>query len=52
MILPIIQNKGDFYDVKREDSFEARYSLFKGLDLEYEHVRKENYKKELEMKLT
>jgi len=36
-------NKGDFYDVKREDSFEARYSLFKGLDLEYEHVRKENY---------
>ena len=33
----------DFYDVKREDSFEARYSLFKGLDLEYEHVRKENY---------
>ena len=33
----------DFYDVKREDSFEARYSVFKGLDLEYEHVRKENY---------
>lgn len=36
-------NKGNFYDVKKEESFEARFSPLKELELEYEHTRKENY---------
>lgn len=36
-------NKGEFYDVKKQQSFSARYSPLKELELEYEHIRKENY---------
>ncbi len=36
-------NKGDFYDVKKQQSFQARYAPLKELELEYEHIKKENY---------
>ena len=37
------QNKGNFYDVKKQQSFSAKYSPIKELELEYEHIKKENY---------